>query len=380
MSGSPRSTRRLAALAIGLSALLVTAGCAGSLGGIGASDDGNGPHVDSVPASAEYVAYVDAAGMASDESLRSIANTALDARGEVDDDAPADVGALFEQAENDSGLDPTGVEAVTAFGTTPENPMEADGTSAMVLSTAYDETEVVEAMEQKGAELTEETYGDTTVYAYDGNEAFESDEAAEGALAVLGDGTFAAGDRSAVEDVVDVRAGDADALDGDLKSAFEDTDDGYVRFATATSNEELPSRNVAAGRQMNVSALQTTEYVTGSFATDDGNLTTTVNLVTSSESDAERTYEFVDGALSVYSSLAGMDGEVQDVLDAVSVEQHDETVIVEYTDSVDDVEAHVEALYGLAPMAGSGSDSGSASASNSTSASVAPAAHHATAE
>lgn len=190
-------------LAVGLSALLVTAGCAGAIGELGTDGDGgSGPHVDSVPASAEYVAYVDAAGMASDESLRSIANAALEASSE-DEDAPGDVDAAFTAAENDSGLDPTRVHAVTAFGATPENPMERGGSSAMVLSTSYTEDELVSAMEAEGVERSEETYGDTTLYVD------ESDERGEAVLAVLGDGTFALGDRSAVERVVDVRSGDS---------------------------------------------------------------------------------------------------------------------------------------------------------------------------
>ena len=366
MSGSPRSTRRLALLAVGLSALLVTAGCAGAIGSLGADGDGGGPQLDSVPASAEYVTYVDAAGMANDESLRSIANAAMEASSEHDDDAPEDVDAMFEQAESDSGLDPSKFEDVTAFGTTPENPMEGEGTSAMVLSTSYTEDELVAAMEEQDAELTEETYGDTTLYASEGDEEYE------GVLAVLGDGTFAAGDRSAVEDVLDVRAGDADALGGDLQAAFEDTDDGYVRFAMATpSQEDVPSGEQAVvGNQMDVSALDNVSHVSGSFTTGDGNVTTTVNLVAASESDGEQVYNLVDGALSLYSSMGEQGSETQAALDAISVAQDGETVTVTHTDTVENVEAHVEALYGFG--AASASTSGSASASNSTSAEVTP--------
>lgn len=347
--------------AVGLSALLVTAGCAGSIAGLGADGDAAGPHLDSVPASAEYVAYVDAAGMASDESLRSIANAALDARTEYDDDAPADVDAVFEAAENDSGLDPTKVEAVTAFGTTPENPMTDEASAAMVLATSYSEADLVAAMENQGAEFSEETYGDATLYVSERGSDYER------VLAVLGDGEFAVGDRSTVERVVDVRAGDADALGGDLKGAFEDTTDGYVRFAMAAPSGDA-SEAVASQAPMDASALQSVEYVSGSFATGDGNVTTTVSLVAASESDAQQTYDLVDGVLSLYSSMD--EGEFQDALDGVSVEQDGDTVTVAHTDTVENVESQVEALYGFG--AGSASVSGSASASNSTSASIAP--------
>jgi hypothetical protein len=347
-------------LAVGLSALLVTAGCSGTIGGLGADGDGSGPQLDSVPASAEYVAYVDAAGMASDESLRSIANAALDARSEYDDGAPENVDAMFEQAESESGLDPTKVGDVTAFGTTPENPIEGEGTAAVVLSTSYSVDELVAAVEEQGGELTEGTYGDTTLYVSGSGEDSES------VLGVLGDGTFAVGDRSAVEDVVDVRAGDADSLNGDLKTTFESTDDGYVRFAMATPTDGGASEEIASEAPVDASALENVEYVSGSFATGDGNLTTTVNLVAGSESDAEQTYDLVDGALSLYSSMGEENGEAQNVLDAVSVEQDGETVTVTHTDTVENVEGHVEALYGMGSMGGYASGSNSTSASMTT--------------
>jgi len=372
MTGSPRSTRRLALLAVALSALVATAGCAGSLGGLGASDSGgggDGAQLDSVPASAEYVGYVDAAGMASDESLRSIANAALEARGEYDDDAPADVDAMLERAESDSGLDSGSVESMTVFGTSAENPTADDGSSgasAVILSASYGEDELVSAMENgSDAELSEGTYGDTTVYSYEGDGEYE-----EGTLAVLGDGEFALGDRSAVESVVDVRAGDADQLGGDLETAFQNTDDdGYVRMAMATPTERLAEEDVAENAPVNVSTLNTVEYVSASFGTGDGNVTTAVNMVAASESDAEQTYELVDGALSLYASAGGE--ELQSGLDAVSVEQNGDTVTVTHSDTTENVEALVATVYGAG--ASSASESGSASASDSNSAAVAPA-------
>jgi hypothetical protein len=364
MSRSPRSTYRLALLAVGLSALVVTAGCAGSLGELGANDGGgDAAKLDSVPASAEYVGYVDAAGMASDESLRSIANTALEARGEYDDDAPADVDAMFEQAESDSGLDPQKVESMTVFGTTADDPMAGQGTSAVILSSSYSEDELVSAMEESDAGFSEGSYGDTTVYSYEG----EMDSGRT--LAVLGDGEFALGDRSAVESVVDVRAGDADTLGGDLKSTFQNTDDdGYVRMAMATPTEDIADEEVAEDAPIDTSTLNTVEYVSMSFGTGDGNVTTTVNMISASESDAKQTYDLVDGALSLYSGM-GSD-EMQDALDAVSVEQNGDTVTVTHSDTVENVESLVETMYGAG--VGSASESGSATGSDSNSAAVAP--------
>lgn len=363
MADGPRSTRRLALLAVGLSALLVTAGCSGAIGGLGGDGGSDGPQLDSVPASAEYVAYVDAAGMASDESLRAVANAALEARSEYDDDAPEDVDAMLEQTESDSGLDPEKVESVTVFGKSAEDPMAGDGRAAMILSASYTEDELVSAMESKDGELTESTYGDTTLYSY------ESDEFDESTLAVLGDGEFVLGDRSAVENALDVRAGDADELGGDLKSTFQNTrDDGYVRFAMAVPSDDLPSEDVAGDAPLDASTLQTVEYVSMSFATGGGNVTTTMHLVSASESDAEQTYDLVDGAVSLYASMGSE--EAADALDAVSVEQDGDTVTVTHSDTVENVESLVKTMYGAGPSMSGASDSSTESDSNS--AAVAP--------
>lgn len=377
MTDSPRSTRRLALLAVGLAALVATAGCAGSIGGLGGGDGGgdagDGPRLDSVPASAESVAYVDVGGMRDDESLRSIANTALDARSEVDPDAPADVEALFDRAGDESGLDPGGVVALTAYDTGHGGEAEpGEGSSATLLSTSYSESDVVDAVENRtneadyDVELTEETYGDTTLYAFE-TDTDDGDREYDGVLAVLGDGEFAVGDRSAVEGVVDVRNGDEEAVGGDLRAAFEDTDaDGYVRAAMALDDRQVaPGEDgtpAVGGTELNASAVQSVEYVSTSFATGDGNVTTTVNLHTGSSGDAEQLYELADGALALYSNVG--DSEAQSALSAVSVDRSGSTVTVAHSDTVEAVESHVETLYGVAPSGGSANTAAVAAATD----------------
>lgn len=364
MKGSPRSTYRLALLAVGLSALLVTAGCAGSLGELGANDASAGSaELGSVPASAEYVGYVDAAGMADDEALRSIANTAMEARNAEQNstDEPTDVDAMFEEAESDSGLDPEKVEEVTAFGTAADDPMAESGASAMILSASYTEDELVSAMDSSDAEVTEGTYSNTTVYDYESDADYQN---AESVVAVLGDGEFALGDRSAVESVIDVRAGDAEALDGDLKTTFENTDgDSYVRMAMATPTDRLADEEAADSAPLDMSALNTVEYVSMAFGTGNGNVTTTLNMVAASDSDAEQTYELVDGAVSLYAGMGSE--ELQDGLGAISVEQNGDTVTVTHSDTVENIESLVEKMYDSEMGMGGGADSSYGSESNS---------------
>lgn len=356
---SPDSTfGRQALLAVALAAMLATAGCSGILTG-GDGGSAGGAQLDSVPNDATMVGYVDAAGMVGDDSLRELANTAFTAQNENSEfySGPTSVDEWLEQLENDSGLDPTKVQDMTFFGTPGENVPTNAEQAGMILRTDFSEDELVAAMEESGSELSEETYADTTLYTY----GYEG----QNALASLGDGTFAVGDRSAVQSVLDVDAGDADALSGDLRTRFKNTDSGYVRFAASVPQDQVPTEQLGQGSPVNTSSFNTVEYVTGSMATSGDEVSTQVNLVSSSSDDASRINDVIDGALSIYSG-AGNE-EIRKTLENVEVSQDGDTVTVSFSDNVDDLSDRIEALY---TMSGSASVSGSASGSNADSSST----------
>ncbi|WP_232701834.1 hypothetical protein [Halobacterium wangiae] len=356
MTASPRLRGRQALLAVALAAMLVTAGCTGILdsGGDGA---GSGAQLDSVPNDAEFVGYVDASGMVGDDSLRSLANTALETQAETSPyyEGPESVSEMLDEAEAESGLSPEKFNDVTFFGTSGDQVATNAEQAGMIVTTEFSAEELVSSMEDEGTELTEETYGDTTVYTY----GYEN----QNALAVLGDGTFALGDVAAVESVVDVRAGDADALAGDLRSAYENTDDGYVRFAMNVPQEDIPSEELGEGSPIDTSAFNTVRFVSGSFSTSGDSVTANVNMVSESSDDASRTADLVDGALSLYSGVGNE--EIRTTLEKISVSQNGDTTTVSFTDSVENLEDLVETMYTMNTGA-SASASGSASASNSS--------------
>jgi len=125
---------------------------------------------------------------------------------------------------------------VTFFGSPGDTVATNAEQAGMIVTTEFSEDEIISSMEESGTELAEESYGDTTVYTY----GFEN----QNAVAALGDGTFALGDTAAVKSVVDVESGDADALSGELRSEYKDTDDGYVRFAMNVPQEQIPSEQL----------------------------------------------------------------------------------------------------------------------------------------
>jgi len=107
MTGSPRLRGRKALLAVALAAMLVTAGCTGILGS-GGESGGSGAQLDSVPANAEFVGYVDASGMVGDDSLRTLANTALETQAQTSQyyEGPESVSEMLDTLEEESDSTP----------------------------------------------------------------------------------------------------------------------------------------------------------------------------------------------------------------------------------------------------------------------------------
>jgi ElaB/YqjD/DUF883 family membrane-anchored ribosome-binding protein len=104
-----------------------------------------------------------------------------------------------------------------------------------------------------GRDVTERTYNGYTVYASgNGSQLAPLDEAGE----------YVVGTQWAVEATLDVRAGDASPVSGNLRTAFAAAREGYVRFAVNVSADRLPSGSPAAARNV--------EYGYGSLSRRDG--------------------------------------------------------------------------------------------------------------
>lgn len=348
---SVRAKRAL--LAVALSAMLVTAGCTGIVGDD--SSSAGDAQLDMVPDDATMVGYMDAAGMVGDDSLRELANTAFEVQNQNSEfySGPTSVDEWLGQIEDQSGLDASNVQDATFFATAGETVPTNAEQAGMILRTDFTEDEIVSAMEESGAEFSEESYEDTTLYTY----GYES----QNGLAALGDGTFAVGDTSAVKSVLDVEAGDTDALSGDLRTRFQDTNDGYARFASSIPQDQVPTEQLGQGSPINTSSFNTVQYISGSLAVDGDEVTTQMNLVSASSDDAERIYDVTNGGLSAYKGM--VEDDIRNMLDDVDVSQDGDTVTVSFTDDVDSLADRIEMLYS---MSGSSSTSSSASESSST--------------
>ncbi|MFC3476662.1 hypothetical protein [Halobacterium litoreum] len=350
---------RRALLAVAVVAMVATAGCTGGVLNAGGGGSGSGSaQLDSVPASAEFVGYADVDGMVSDDNLRALMNTALETQAEQSEyyDGPTSVEEMLNEAESTSDLSPSKFEDVTFFGAPGEQTATNAEQAGMIVTTDFTEDELVATLEENGEDLSESTYADTTLYTY----GFQG----QNAMAPLGDGTFALGDEAAVKSVLDVEAGNEEALGGDLRTAYSNTDDGYVKFAMAVPQDQVPADQLDSQSPMNVSAFNSVEFVSGSFSTSGSDVSMDMNMVTDSQANGDRMYDLVDGALQLYSGVGGE--EVQEALDKLSVEQSGATVSVTFTDSVSNLEEYIEEMYSTSASGSASSSTGSAGSMTAT--------------
>ena len=345
------SSLRRAVLALALASLVVTAGCS-ALPGSGGGGASTSPALDTVPAGADFVGYVNVQGMRNDDSLRNIGNEMLRAQANRSGyEGPENVDEAISQAESESDLDPTKLAAVTVYGQYPDESSSPAGPSysAAVLSTSWSEEEFVTAVEND-SELTLEqtTYADATLYrpADSGNE--------DAWIGVAGDTQFVVGTEQAVKDALDT-VSNGDAVSGDLRTRFTDTDEGYVRFASAVPQDQLPSDGLSGSGR----ATSDLSAVSGSLSTDGDTVSVTVTMAYGSESAASDARDVFKGAVTTYRGLAE-DEQTKQLLseDHLSIEKDGSDVVVTSTNDADTLSTLMQRLYG---MEAGGSASGSAS-------------------
>jgi len=276
-----RAGGSMAALsAVGLS------GCQGRADpGLG-SDDGTS-RLDLVPGGATAVARVDVAGLLGDQQLRdNLDDFARDAAG--GSGRAANVSQILDETTDRVGLDPREVSELVAFADA------ASGSYAgAVLWTDWSESTVTERL---GDDRQERTYADTTVY-----------DVGESSVATLGDGQYVAGTTAAVEDALDVRAGDASTVGGEVRTAYEAARSGYVRFGF-----DVPSELTAAASGSDDAAAtvaRNVAYGYGSVFSVDSDAGVTFTVAAGDEEGAET----IEGQLDDWLTAAREDlGEGSD--------------------------------------------------------------------
>jgi len=225
---------------------------------------------------------------------------------------PANASAALDKVENESGLDPRAVDEVVVFQQHRENYTQPQYSGAIVHAD-WNESAVVDAVSNS----SEQTYVNTTV---DGvtvykpeatEESEEEDEISFGApepeqwVAVLDDGEYVFGTEQAVNDTIQVAVGEADPVDGDLRSAYDDTKDGYFRYAQRSQNVNVTRINQTMGQRtgLNVTAYAQAyndlHVTSGSYYLTDDGLGFQSRTLTNSTDTARDVQDLTQGFISI---------------------------------------------------------------------------------
>ena len=164
--------------------------------------------LDSVPADAVMLGSVQPQRALGDSNVRDALDQVLGLFGDKTlEDALA-------QVQDGSGVDLSAVEQVLVFGT-------AQQEGAVLVVGPYDEEKIKATAEEKGGEITVTVHRGRDIYTVGEDKTF----------AFLADDLLLVGALESAKAVIDVRAGEATALDGELRTSFEALGDPRRSFS-----------------------------------------------------------------------------------------------------------------------------------------------------
>jgi hypothetical protein len=222
---SPPTRRELLKTTGGVAGLSVAGGLSGCLGLFGGSGGGSideDSTAKDVPNRAGALCHVDFAALLQADELLTATDDAL---AERDTAAPDSVEAALDRLEETYNLDPRGMNGATAFVgedivSTPDGVTPRPAYWGVVGYTDWEPAAMRESFRNAApSRVTESTYDGNTVLQIGGE-----------TLSVLGEDKVVFGTRPAVEETIDVAAGNASGVTGELRRAFDTASGGYAQF------------------------------------------------------------------------------------------------------------------------------------------------------
>lgn len=235
--------------------------------------------------------------------------------------------------ENETGIDPGPAREVVVFSDNRSENESAYG--GLVLHTNAGTDTAVEGIQN----TTNSSYRSTT---YNGQTVYAPANASNRYIGVLGEGELVVGTQAAVRDTIDVSAGDADSVEGSLRRAYEDTDNGTVRFATTAPARWVPSDT---GGFLNTEAYEKLDTASGTYYIEGGDAGLVLRLGASGRANAQTVAQATEGA-TVIGQRTIENESVAAALDSVNVTREGETVTVRYRQPLGAFQRTIRYLYG----------------------------------
>ena len=308
-------------------------------GAVVLSGPANATAVDQVPDGVDTVVRVDMA-ITNDTVTQELARAGLNSTGPMG--GPDNLDAVGTEVDSRTDLDPQAISEVVIFGKVNQSAAESEEEYVGVVVHADWETEeFLESAENDTESVAPTEYERTT---YNGQTVLEpvGENAADDEwVGVLGDGQFVLGTEAAVTDSIDVATGDAERFDGKLRSAYEETAPGLVKFAVTVPENSIPAEQTGG---IDTGSYQSVETIAGSYYTTQTGAGVEVRLGATGTEGAKDVADVTDGALSIGAGTV-QNETAKDALRAVEVERDGQVVTVSYEESVDSLEALLRYLY-----------------------------------
>ena len=324
--------------------VVLTAGCTGFFAGD--ESGGDGAAVDSVPEGVDSVMHFEGAFL-TDSTTEELMNGIIEMGGTPASDMgveePESWQDALDQMESESDLSVEDFESATVFGKSEQALENGEEYGGVIVKSDWEWEDFQQLAEEEGdiSDVTEDSYNGVTVYIE------ENEFGQETWVADLGDGMFAFGPKTVVEDVIDTNQGDADPFSGDLRDAFESTTDGYMMAAMTVSENQAAMASDIASDQAGVDGriFPDPKVMTMSYHTDGDRMNLEVQMTM-------ETQEAANQVMVSLEQIANMPGAGEDVdpatdpmswfSNALSAEQSDETVTMTFAAEPGDLLTAIE--------------------------------------
>ena len=316
---------RKLALTVGITLLGLAAACGGDSGGGSSESGGLFPQRANVVGSVASADALEAIDLDLDQFLGMLSSN-LQEEGEG-----------FDKLFNIEQFRPGGlfgdISRVDIFGEiTDSDDVDYFG---LLLNGSFDEPALIAALESiSGEKLVQRQHKGSNVYS-------PADDPDEFDLSVLNDSTFVIGSGGAVNEVIDIESGDADAASGPIIDTFHDLDGGLFALAIKVPQDladgaELGSLLELGDLPISMDFISALEIVGVGGVLEDGSLGLTVTMDFTTEDAAESLEVFINGIVALAGGFLADSGTVG-LLDGLKVDRDGSRLVIEIEIPLSDI-------------------------------------------